>query len=467
MSDLQLLALSVIWCIVCIGFLLQQSTRRSRSVGLTGAFLMAFTANYVLGGAIYLFPVATSYPLRVMVLGIQQAAFGIGGFAFGWLLLARRQSRRNKLPAEATTLAGSELEDKHPRIQEIKNRKPAESTFILLIAFVGILCYFLSFYIEMASISRVILILSNLLLAAACLLIYNLVLRKKWYAFLITVLIAAMFPVSGLIFSGFLSFGTMMGVMLIMFYLSMVGLGVRQFGVLLVAGYLGLSILVSYLAARDQIRAAVWGQESYESRATEMSRVFEDLSPFSLSDPTHVGAIDGRLQTDYFIGLAVFNLRRGLASPANGATFLNAFLAVVPRAIWPAKPALAGGSMLMSRYTGMYFSDTTSVGFGPVMEGYVNFGSAGVFFMFMLYGMTIGFLDHQARALLQSGEYGRFVIILLTGFTLVDPFELLATSVAAVASTYLLLSGFRLGIMALRRSRERRTTTWQHAGRIV
>ena len=91
---------------------------------------------------------------------------------------------------------------------------------------------------------------------------------------------------------------------------------------------------------------------------------------------------------------------------ARGETIWHAIIAPVPRALWPNKPIVAGSGDLVSRYTGIMFAEGTSVGIGPVMEMYVNFGSAGVFVGFIVIGLFLGYIDFRAGESLRRARTG-------------------------------------------------------------
>lgn len=467
MSDRQLIALSVFWCMVCILITLVVSMRRQRSVGLTGAFLMTFSANYVLGGALYLLPWQSLYPPRIIALGIQQAAIGIGGFMVGSLLLAWRLSNRDRQRVETAPDTQTRTPEPNPQhATDLIGQEQYRKRLALATAVVGVSCYFLPTALDRSTSSTIINVLSNLSLAAACLWIYGLAMQRKRYAWPATLLVAAIFPTASLLQNGFLSYGVVMSVMVIMFYFSLGGFGVRQFLVMLVLGYFALSLFTAYMGVRNEIRSSVWGGESYSRRTSSAYMIIQEFSPLSLQDSTQLGHVDDRLQGSYLVGLAVFNLRNRIVSPANGATVLDIFTAIVPRAIWPGKPAIAGGSTMMTKYTGVIFSDQISVGFGPVLEGYVNFGSYGVFVLFLIYGLFIAFIDKRSRVSVDRGDYSRFVIFLISGIALVDPSELIATSVAGFLSAYLLLSGIRFAVGIVHRNPNRRAVFRRSANKV-
>src|SRR4051812_46235184 len=98
------------------------------------------------------------------------------------------------------------------------------------------------------------------------------------------------------------------------------------------------------------------------------------------------------MNQDFLIGLAMENLEAGRVPFANGRTIADAVLGLVPRAIWPDKPIAAGSGDLVSVYTGLNFPEWTSVGIGQVMECYVNFGTPGLVFGFILIGALLVFI---------------------------------------------------------------------------
>jgi hypothetical protein len=146
-------------------------------------------------------------------------------------------------------------------------------------------------------------------------------------------------------------------------------------GVLL---YLGLSVYVTYMRDREDIRDVVWSGSSLDERIDSVRQTLRAAEWFDPWRDDHLRRIDVRLNQAYLMGAAVSHVQSGAVPFAGGDTVVDALLGFVPRAIRPDKPMAAGSGDLVATYTGMSFMGETSVGIGQVMEWYVNFGTTGV-----------------------------------------------------------------------------------------
>jgi hypothetical protein len=99
----------------------------------------------------------------------------------------------------------------------------------------------------------------------------------------------------------------------------------------------------------------------------------------------------------------------------NGRTLSDAFLALVPRLLWPDKPITAGSGHLVTELTGIQYAGGTSVGIGQVLEFYGNFGTTGVVIGFMIIGLIVTTLDILATERLANGDLHGFVLCYLPG----------------------------------------------------
>jgi hypothetical protein len=188
-------------------------------------------------------------------------------------------------------------------------------------------------------------------------------------------------------------------------------------GILL--GYLALSVFVTYMRDRNDIRETVWGGQPMQVRLTQLEATVAQFEWFDVSNADHLHAVDGRLNQSFLAGLAVSRLS-DIGGYAQGDTLWEALLALVPRAIWPDKPIQAGSGSLVSEYTGLRFAAGISVGIGQVMEFYVNFGTMGVLLGFMLMGVLVTILDVAAAERLAVQDLHGFVLWFLPGISLLQ-----------------------------------------------
>lgn len=184
--------------------------------------------------------------------------------------------------------------------------------------------------------------------------------------------------------------------------------------------FLGLSFYVSYMEGRRDYREITTAGATVGERLDGMARMIDELQFFDLDDPRHRYLVDARLNQNWLVGLAARQLDRGLVSPANGETLLDAFLALIPRAIWPNKPVVGGGGDLVSFYSGIEFARGTSVGAGQVLEFYVNFETVGVVLGFFLLGVVIRVFDSRASAALREADLRRATFWLLPSLGLMQ-----------------------------------------------
>ncbi len=104
---------------------------------------------------------------------------------------------------------------------------------------------------------------------------------------------------------------------------------------------------------------------------------------------------------------------------AYGGTFANVALALIPRAVWPEKPAFAGGSEFVNRYTGMLRPDNpddiTSLGLPYQFEFYANGGP----WLVVLGLFLIGFLSARLEVALFCPQPSVRRLLMLAVITLI------------------------------------------------
>jgi hypothetical protein len=251
---------------------------------------------------------------------------------------------------------------------------------------------------------------------------------------IVWLMISMLLPFATLLTAGMLGYGAVAVLIILIFVSSFLRSPVKVIltGALVV--YLGLSVFVSYMRDRTEIRATVWGEQSFSDRIDRVSQTVETFEWFDPADWEHLQRIDGRLNQNFLVGAAVYQLSQ-TQDYARGDTLWDALLALIPRAIWPDKPITAGSGNLVSHYTGIDFAAGTSVGVGQVMEFYLNFGTPGVVIGFIIMGVIITALDWQAAERLARSDLRGFVLWFLPGIALLQVGgQLVEITVSAAAS---------------------------------
>ena len=140
--------------------------------------------------------------------------------------------------------------------------------------------------------------------------------------------------------------------------------------------FIGLSVFVTYMAGRDEIRQTIWHEQAGIGSSLErVAGTFRGFSWLDLSNLQHRDALKSRLNQDVLVGTAVDRLQRGEVEYASGGTLSKMVLSLIPRVVWPDKPIVGGGGSVVQDFTEIVFAEGTSVGAGQVLEFYVNFGT--------------------------------------------------------------------------------------------
>jgi hypothetical protein len=216
-----------------------------------------------------------------------------------------------------------------------------------------------------------------------------------------------------------------------------------------IAVFLTLSLFVTYMSWRSDYRAFV--QTERTNLSERLDRVWAMITEFQLFDlgsPTHLAALDDRLNQNWLVGAGIIYHESGGAAFAYGGTVPP--WAFIPRALWPSKPeiggsgSISGGGGLVSDFTGIRFAEDTSVGVGQVLEFYINFGIPGVLIGFFGLGYLLMRLDLGImRSLVTSDGHG-LLLRAMPGLTLLNPggslLEMIVGSTAAYLTARLVIS---------------------------
>jgi hypothetical protein len=216
--------------------------------------------------------------------------------------------------------------------------------------------------------------------------------------------------------------------------------------------YVGISVFVTYMAGRTELREVVW--EQHASMANRLDRVADVFGKFQWFDPSnaaHRYTIDNRLNQNYLVGAAADRLGSGQVEFAFGRTLGDLVLGLVPRVLWPDKPQVGGGIKggIVQEFTGIEFLGTTSVGAGQVLEFYVNYGVVGVVGGFLVWGWLLGRMDAWIVEHFHAADHGRFLVLFLVCVAMLQPGGNLLEIVVSAASSA--ISGYGINYLVNRR----------------
>ena len=256
----------------------------------------------------------------------------------------------------------------------------------------------------------------------------------RWIAVL------AAYPILMLLLGGFLSYGSVA----VIIVLSGLAITARSPFKLAMASVvllvLGMSLFLSYFQHRPEIRAAVWGGADTDARIDAAVSAMKDVKLFDPTREAHLYALDQRLNQNYFVGLAQARIDAKQVDYLYGRSLYEGLQSLIPRALWPDKPVVAGSPKIVGEMTGLVLSETTSFGVGNVMEFDINFGMPGVIIGFLVLGVALGVLDRKAAEADISGRLGDTLMFFLPAVALIQPngslVEIMSGAAAALAAAF-------------------------------
>jgi hypothetical protein len=271
--------------------------------------------------------------------------------------------------------------------------------------------------------------------------LYSAAAAKNSRGILLVFALVPLLPLSTLVTSGFIGYGTVWALSIVAFYYCIARRRVGFYLATPAVIFLGLSLFVTYMQQREDIREVIWYQHAgIQQRLDQISKLVTDFQLLDLSNAMHVRALDERLNQNYLVGEGVKRHGEGEAELHYGATV--PLWALIPRAIWPDKPGVGGGQQWVSEFTGIKFEEGTSVGVGQVFEFYMNFAMPGVLAGFAVFGFTLMRLDQRIMRGFAMRNVPSVMQSALPGLALLQPLgnleEMLVAVTAAIIASQLL-----------------------------
>jgi hypothetical protein len=417
MDDSQLSTLLLIWAAAIVALALGRSWRRTPGTGLVLAYVLNLWMIHCVAPALYLLPWYHGFDSRIVEAGLEQSTYAAVAFAFGSFVLTPFLLNLGILPrATAARAIDAKLPPAYVGI--------GAASYALLSMGIGAI----PSATAIVSTGQQLVVVG---LALCCWLAWR---SGSTWELTLWLALTALLPFITIVTRGFIGYGAVAALTVLIFISGFIKPRALVLVAAIVVGYVGLSVFVTYMRDRSDIRETVWGGQPMQARLTQLEKTISDFEWFDISKREHLSMVDGRLNQSFLAGLAVSRLSDSGAY-VHGDTLWEALIALVPRAIWPEKPVEAGSGNMVTEYTGLKFIAGTSVGIGHVMEFYVNFGTLGVVLGFLVMGVLVTTVDLAAAERLALNNLHGFVLWFLPGISLLQVGgSLVEMTVSAVAS---------------------------------
>jgi len=411
-----------VWMIVLALMAVARRRKGTAGVGLVLAYLLNLWMLFWAASLMYLLPWYQGSFEEFTMLGTEQSLFAVLGFAFGSLALSPFLLDSGLLPQVRS-------------IHRFDYRLPKAYLVTGMISY-GLLS---AFFGRVLSLNSILSAGQELVVVGLSLCCWQAWRTGETRNAAFWLALSLLPPLITIITLGYIGYGAVATLSVLIFLSNFVRSRIKVVIVGALLAYLALSVYVTYMRDRGQIRDSVWGGQSLSDRINRVAETAGNFEWFDPFDTQHLQRIDSRLNQSYLVGAAVAHLNE-TGDFARGETLKDAALALIPRVFWPEKTIQAGSGNLVSRFTGFQYDSATSVGIGQVMEFYVNFGTVGVIVGFMIFGLIITTLDVLATERLAAGDLHGFVLFYLPGLSFLQVGgQLTEITASAAASLFVAL----------------------------
>ena len=269
------------------------------------------------------------------MIGFEQTIIGMVAF-LGGVIIAR---------CVFVAAPGQQASAKQPQALTSQSLAALDRLALIYIG-VGGAAYFvlLRLVVSIFSATAIVAPLGLLIMVGICLRFWVARESQNWLKFWSTMALLPVLPLTTVVLGGFVGHGTSWIMAIVTFVFAQSKRRVGFFLLAPVVCFVGLSIFVNYMKARNEIRQMVWDRPvPIGDRLQRIADVFQNFEWLDLSNGQHQEAIGGRLNQNALVGPAVARLESGVVEYAYGATIGNMIMGLIPRALWPTSLRSAAG----------------------------------------------------------------------------------------------------------------------------
>lgn len=378
------------------------SRNRNGSVGLPVAYLSVLSITFVPGALVHMDGKYVGYPFVWVEAGFAMAAIGALCFVAGVVAV--------------DFLGMWKIRPKAAARVPLTHLNPSR----LMMLGLGVWLVVLPLLPSVPSLTAVLAGFAQITVVALILGILSAKERKDKSAFYGWIALLFVMPLMTTAMMGFLGFGAMVVVTVLVTLLTYEGAWKKALPFLPLVVYVAMSVFVTYLRDRGDLREVVWSGGGMQARAAQLADSFARFEWFDTENMQHRRSLDERLNQGWLCGFAKERLSDRSVDHGGGKLIIGGITAMIPRAFWPDKPVVGGGGDVVASYLGIEFAEGTSVGATQVFEFYADFGWAGLVLGFVLLGMLIRFVDSKAASFLRAGDWRAFLFWYLPGLALLQ-----------------------------------------------
>lgn len=408
--------LVLLWAIIAWYIVSRSWGKKRDRVGLTITYVAFFAMAHWLPMLAILLPwYDPIFDLEYNLIGFYYSLIAIISFAFGtfWLSKFLRNFHSRLLQRQNISNTPNAPNTSAPELSSL----PA--IYILI----GLVFTFLIFPIikNMPTLSAFGAGVNSLFQVGLFLFLWQGYRRQSKIQILLAWSIVIIWPIVGVVTSGFLGFATSFVIAFVIFNVSLLDRPFRYLLPLVLFAYIAVSFFIGYWSIRSDIRGTLWygsEQVTTDTRANIATDLIQAIQFFDVTNPDHLFPLDERLSMNHLTGRTVKRIEAGTVDYAYGETVFQALTMVIPRMVWPNKPVTVGGQVVVRQYAG-YGILSGSIAPGHLMEFYLNFGMLGVILGFIFVGALIGIIDQYCARQLKLGNLFNFAMVMVAALALV------------------------------------------------